>query len=67
VIKSQVLYQLSYAPMAPLLNNLPHSFSDPTDFLAVAGAVQSLVGAEPAQRRAPTDAVRPYKSPYTAE
>lgn len=38
MIKSQVLYQLSYAPTALLLNNLPHRTPQPTDFLPVVHA-----------------------------
>ena len=35
LIKSQLLCQLSYAPTAILLNNLPHGSGDPIDFLPV--------------------------------
>jgi hypothetical protein len=43
VIKSQLLCQLSYAPRAILLNNLPHRSDDPIDFLPVVHRLGSLI------------------------
>jgi hypothetical protein len=67
VIKSQLLCQLSYAPTAILLNNLPHRSCDPTDFLPVVLSPGSL--GWPEHRPLPyfAEARRPRKSPYTED